>query len=168
MWLFAILLIVPLIEIGLFIEIGGLIGLWPTIAIVILTAAAGTLLLRRQGLRALVELQSRLSEGRDPGAVLAHGAMILIAGVLLLTPGFFTDAVGFLLLVPPIRAALIAAAARRMTVVHVHGRRGHAPRAHPGGRTVEGEYEDVTEAEPSPRADPGPPSGWTRRPGDDG
>lgn len=165
MWLFAILLIVPLIEIALFIELGGLIGLWPTIGIVILTAVAGAVLLRLQGIAALRELQSRLGEGRDPGLVIAHGAMILVAGVLLLTPGFFTDAVGLLLLVPAVRAAVIAALARRVTVVQMQAGRTAPPPRH--AQTVEGEYEDVT-AQARPPVSPGPPSGWTRNGGRDG
>lgn len=166
MWLFAILLVVPLIEIGLFIEVGGLIGLWPTIGIVILTAIAGTALLRQQGLAALGELQAQLAAGRDPGAVLAHGAMILVAGVLLLTPGFFTDGVGFLLLIPAVRAAAIAALARRVQVVRMQaGRSPGAPRPETPP-IVEGEYEDVTD-QPHRGGRPGQPSGWTRGPEDD-
>lgn len=167
MWLFALLLVVPLIEIALFIQVGGLIGLWPTIAIVIATAAIGTALLRRQGLAALGELQARLSQGRDPGATLAHGALILVAGVLLLTPGFFTDAVGFALLVPPVRAGLIAALAQRITVVHMQRQaarhQAHGPH---GPQTVEGEYEDVTASMAPGANSPTRPSGWTRAPDD--
>ena len=100
MWIFLALVAIPIIEIALFIEIGGWIGLWPTIGVVILTALVGTLLLRQQGFATINDLQNRLNEGRDPSVALAHGAMILVAGVVLLTPGFFTDAVGFLLLIP--------------------------------------------------------------------
>ncbi|TNE93282.1 MAG: FxsA family protein, partial [Rhodobacteraceae bacterium] len=103
MWIFLAFVAVPLIEIGLFIQVGGLIGLWPTLGIVLLTAIVGTSLVRREGARALDDLRSSLNELRDPSRPLAHGAMILVAGVLLLTPGFFTDAVGLSLLVPPVR-----------------------------------------------------------------
>ena len=106
MRLFLILLAVPVIEIGLFIEIGGWLGTWPTIGLVVLTALIGSILLRQQGLAAMREAQSRLAAGEDPGRLLADGAMILVAGALLLTPGFFTDAVGFLLLVPGVRTVL--------------------------------------------------------------
>ena len=157
MRLFLILLIVPIIEIALFIEVGGLIGTWPTIAIVVLTAIAGTVMLRRQGLAALRGVQSRLAEGENPGRLLADGAMILVAGVLLVTPGFFTDAVGFALLVPAVRGWLWDWLAPRLTVVHVEARRaearpGGAHRVPPRAQTVEGEYEEV-EAEPSRRPD---------------
>ena len=106
MWLFAIFAGIPLIEIALFILIGGAIGLWPTLGTVILTAAAGTWLVRAQGLAALQQLRDSLSEFRDPSEPLAHGAMVLVAGILLLTPGFFTDGISFALLVPPVRAAI--------------------------------------------------------------
>ena len=101
MWLLLAFIAVPLIEIALFIQVGGMIGLWPTLAIVILTALLGTWLLRMQGAAALTDLRRSFSEVEDPSEPLAHGAMILFAGALLLTPGFFTDAVGFALLTPP-------------------------------------------------------------------
>ena len=185
--IFLLLVAVPIIEIALFIEVGGWLGLWPTIGIVILTAAIGTLLLRSQGLAALGELQRRLAAREDPSVTLAHGAMILVAGILLLTPGFFTDAVGFLLLTPPVRAGAIRLAGRyvrsRMTQVHMGVHRGPArPGAHAPGAggpgTVDGEYEVVDTEDGiggdtggdtgdeigggAPRGD----SGWTRVPGE--
>ena len=83
MWLFLAFLLVPLIEIALFIQVGGLIGLWPTLAIVVITAIVGTALVRSQGLRALGDLQGSFSRLEDPTTPLAHGAMILLAGALL-------------------------------------------------------------------------------------
>ena len=94
---------VPLIEIGLFIQVGDTIGLWPTLFIVLLTAIVGTALVRSQGAQVLSALQGSFQAMKDPTEPLAHGAMILFAGALLLTPGFFTDAFGFLLLFPPFR-----------------------------------------------------------------
>ena len=94
MWLLIAFIAVPLIEIALFIQVGGAIGLWPTLALVVLTALLGTWLLRLQGTMALAELRRSFSEVEDPSEPLAHGAMILFAGALLLTPGFFTDVVG--------------------------------------------------------------------------
>ena len=114
MWLFALFVAVPIVEIALFIQVGGVLGLWPTLAIVILTALAGTALMRAEGRGAMASLQRSLSEGGDPSGPIAHGAMILVAGVLLLTPGFFTDALGLALLLPPVRAALIRFGAARM------------------------------------------------------
>ncbi|MEO1316387.1 MAG: FxsA family protein [Pseudomonadota bacterium] len=173
MLLFLALLLVPLIEIGLFIEVGGWIGLWPTIAVVILTAVIGTVLLRAQGLATLNELQARLARGDDPGRTLAHGALILVAGVVLLTPGFFTDAVGFMLLIPPVRDVAIAWLARRMVVAgaaHVQARAswrggtadGHGPaagRTTGGGATIDGEYEPIGEGQDTlPGGQPRPPT----------
>ena len=92
MWLFALFLAVPLIEIALFIQVGGWIGLWPTLLIVIVTAVVGTALVRSRGAHAIEELRQSFRDLRDPSEPLAKGAMVLFAGALLLTPGFFTDA----------------------------------------------------------------------------
>ncbi len=186
MWLFLALVGVPILEIALFIEVGGAIGLWPTLAIVIGTALAGTLLLRAQGREAMTRLQRSLAEGGDPGDPIAHGAMILVAGVLLLTPGFFTDGLGFALLLPPVRAALIrrgaaamAAGVRsgRVTIVTAGGASGpRGPgRGHADGDVIEGEWTPADAETQKPDADtdadtardddrPSRPgtSGWTR------
>ena len=155
MRLFLLLVAVPIIEIALFIEVGGWLGTWPTIGIVILTALIGSMLLRRQGLKALGDVQGRLRSGDDPGELLADGAMILVAGVLLLTPGFFTDAVGFLLLVPGIRKWIYNWARSNM-VMSVHmtqTRTQHRPDWRSGGsQTVDGDYEDVTSPEEARRS----------------
>ncbi len=116
MWLFILFLSVPLIEIALFIQVGGAIGLFPTLGIVVLTAIIGTYLVRREGARALADLRRSMAELGDPSAPLAHGAMILFAGALLLTPGFFTDAVGFALLVPKVRVAVMKYVKARVKV----------------------------------------------------
>lgn len=139
--LLLLLFIVPLIEVALFIEVGGIIGVWPTIAITILAAILGGFLLRRQGLMALHDVQSRLAAGVNPGRVLADGAMIMIAGVLLLTPGFLTDAVGLLLLIPPVRGWIFRRMASRYTIRSVEIRQDHGARSR--GDTVEGEFEEV-------------------------
>ena len=107
--LFLALLAVPIIEIALFIQVGGLIGLWPTLAIVLLTAMLGSQLIRAAGLGAFLALRSSISDMRDPTGPLFDGAMILLSGALLLTPGFLTDSIGLLLLIPrPARGALPA------------------------------------------------------------
>ena len=105
--LFLAFLLVPVIEIGLFIQVGGLIGLWPTLAIVVITAMVGTWLVKSQGRMALQKLTGAFNDLQDPSEPLAEGAMILFAGALLLTPGFFTDAVGFALLMPPVLPVLM-------------------------------------------------------------
>jgi UPF0716 protein FxsA len=100
MWLLIAFIAVPLIEIALFIQVGGALGMWPTLAIVVITAVLGTWLVRSQGAATMGSLRNSFSDMRDPTEPLVHGAMILFSGALLLTPGFFTDAVGFALLVP--------------------------------------------------------------------
>lgn len=144
MWLFWLFLAIPIIEIALFIQVGGLIGLWPTLAIVVLTAVAGTLLMRSQGAHAWIEIQRSFAEFRDPTRPLAHGVMILVAGVLLLTPGFFTDAVGLSLLVPGIRDLVMRQVARRMRVTRVEmgaaTMRRDPHRAPYGDGVIDGDY----------------------------
>lgn len=165
MWLFALFVAVPLIEIALFIQIGGFIGLWPTLLIVVLTAILGTLLVKSQGRQAIQALQSSFSSLQDPSEPLAHGAMILFSGALLLTPGFFTDAVGFALLVPGVRSWLFRELRKRVNVQTFQ--MGEAPsrsRARPGaasGQTIDGDFVELDE---QPRAQQGP-SGWTKDPG---
>ena len=104
--LFLLFLIVPLIEIGLFIAIGGVIGLWPTLLGVVVTALIGSAVLRVQGLSLLAEIQRLMNAGRMPAQQLVEGVLLAVAGALLLTPGYFTDAVGFVLLVPTARIAI--------------------------------------------------------------
>ena len=169
MWLFLAFLLVPLLEIALFIQVGGLIGLWPTLGIVILTAILGTYLVRSQGRRALEELRGSFRQLRDPTRPLAHGAMILFSGALLLTPGFFTDAVGFLLLIPGVRDWVMREAGKRVRVERFAvGPDPRAPRGeayrHP--HVVDGEWEEVTDAPEAdasrPGARTGRRSGWVR------
>jgi UPF0716 protein FxsA len=93
------------LEIWLFIILGGFIGVYPTLFIILLTAILGTFLVKTQGINVLKEIQSKFNELKNPTESIVHGAMILFAGALLLTPGFFTDTIGFLLLLPKVRKA---------------------------------------------------------------
>ena len=115
MWLFLVFLTVPLIEIGLFITVGEAVGLWPTLGIVILTAVIGTALVRSRGAMALNNLRGSFNQLNDPTEHLAHGAMIIFSGALLLTPGFFTDAVGLSMFIPPLRALARAMLLKRFS-----------------------------------------------------
>ena len=160
MYLFLAFLLVPLIEIALFIQVGGAIGLWPTLAIVVLTAVLGTWLVRTQGRMAIAQLGRSFSELDDPTEPLAHGAMILIAGALLLTPGFFTDAVGFALLMPPVRVAVFRYLSTRIKVQRFQMGPGPRHRDYPTSDTIDGEFEEV---DPSPQSRPGN-SGWVQGP----
>lgn len=104
--IFIAFLLVPPIEIGLFVAVGGRIGVWPTMGIVLLTAVIGARLVSLQGRGVLSQIRDEFIAGQFPAKTLAHGAMILVAGALLLTPGFLTDAIGFSLLSPQIRELL--------------------------------------------------------------
>jgi len=138
-FLLAAFIVVPIIEIGLFIEIGGRMGVWNTIALVVLTAMIGTWLLRAQGLATLRRAQESAARNIFPVAELFDGLCLLVAGVLLLTPGFLTDTLGFLLIVPPLRRLA------RDRLWRLISRRGG------GGVWVDGE--EVTR--PGPAADSG-------------
>jgi UPF0716 protein FxsA len=104
--LLALFFIVPIIEIYLLIEIGSIIGSFATIFAVVFTAVLGAWLLRIQGFSTLRRLQQTAAQGGIPAIEMLEGAMLLVAGALLLTPGFFTDAIGFLCLVPPLRRSM--------------------------------------------------------------
>ena len=101
--LFGAFVIVPIAEIATFIQVGDVIGLWPTLGIILLTAFLGTGLLRYQGLATLNQAQTALNDGELPLTSVIHGVFLLVAGLLLLTPGFITDGIGFLLFIPPLR-----------------------------------------------------------------
>ena len=126
--------LIPLVEIYLLIQVGSAIGALPTVLAVVGTAALGSVLIRSQGLTTLTRARVNLDRGELPAVEILEAACLVIAGVLLLTPGFVTDALGFLLLVPMLRRGLILAAMER-GVVHT---RASGPTA--GGRVIEGEY----------------------------
>lgn len=154
--LFTLLLLafiaVPVFEIYLFVKIGGLIGAAPTIGLVLLTALLGAWLLRLQGLATIARVRGQLEAGRLPAMELLEGVVLVFCGALLLTPGFFTDVVGFLGLIPPLRQGLIRAALQRglLRTVEVSQRRPAG--AGPGqdgrrGETLEGEWRREDEGE---------------------
>jgi UPF0716 protein FxsA len=149
LFLLVALIGVPLLEIALFIKVGGLIGLAPTLALVVLTAVIGVWMLRLQGVGVLVSAQRQLAAGSLPIAEVFEGLCLVIAGALLLIPGFFTDAVGILLLVPPVRRALYRLISRRLEA-HVVEMRGHARSGpDPKGPTIEAEYDEIVDQDRS-------------------
>lgn len=151
MRLLIIFIAVPLIEIGLFIQVGDKIGLWPTLLIVLITAITGTWLVRSQGAQTLVNLQGSFQNMKDPTEPLAHGALILFAGALLFTPGFFTDSVGFLLLFPPFRMFVMQSIRSKLKTSNINFK---TPRENSDEDVIEGQFKQV-----SPNEDP---SGWTK------
>ena len=138
-WLLLLFFTVPLVEIYVLLEVGGVIGVLPTIALVVLTAVMGAGLIRAQGLATLGRVQKELERGELPAVAIIEAALLLVAGALLLTPGFVTDTIGFLILVPPLRRRVIESfIARRLAAAGApgQGRQG----ASGGPRVIEGEY----------------------------
>lgn len=150
---------VPLIEIMLFIKIGGAIGMTMTVLVVIITALIGSYLLRAQGLATMRHAQASMDRAELPVESVIHGIFLLLAGAFLLTPGFFTDAVGFVLFVPSFRLALgrrILSAVMARGSVSMHASRSHwqsgqsrqagrggRPGGTAGGTIIDGEIIDV-------------------------
>ena len=127
---------VPLVEIYLLLEVGGIIGAAPTIGLVVLTAITGAALVRAQGFSTIRQVHRSMEAGEVPAVAIIEGIFLLVAGALLLTPGFLTDAVGFGCLIPPLRRALIVRFIEAR-VVRAH-RAGPAPHQ---GHVIEGEFE---------------------------
>ncbi|MBX9973312.1 FxsA family protein [Cytobacillus firmus] len=102
-YIFLLMIIVPAAEIGVLLLSGNTIGLWPTLAIILITGVLGAYLAKKQGLETIRKIQEQLRSGQMPGDAILDGACILIGGTLLLAPGFITDALGFTLLLPSAR-----------------------------------------------------------------
>ena len=133
--LFLLFIAVPIIEIYLLLEVGGVIGAIPTIGLVVLTAAVGAALVRAQGFSTIMQVRRSLEAGEVPAVAIIEGILLLVAGALLLTPGFVTDAVGFGCLIPPLRRAFILRFIE-MRVIRPH----HAGPAARHGHVIEGEF----------------------------
>lgn len=157
---------VPIVEIAVFIEVGGWIGLWPTIGVVILTAVIGTALLRQQGISVLFRIQENLEANKLPVRELFDGVCLVIAGAFLLTPGFVTDSLGFALFIPPVRQGIATWIGQKVIAradvrfhrpgngaghhPHGHGPHPHGPARPHGDDIIDGEYEDVTDESKKP------------------
>jgi UPF0716 protein FxsA len=147
------LLVLPLIEIAGFVLIGPYLGVGGTLAEIILTGMLGMAIIRRQGFETLVRLRAAANAGETPLPVAADGGAQVLAGMLLTVPGFFTDAIGLLLLIPPLRTLAVAWLLRWLarSAVRVHA--GQQGPARPG--VIETEYEIVErEVPPARRLDP--------------
>jgi len=112
-YLLLLFIAMPIIEIGVLIRVGGWLGLWPTLIIVIITAVLGTWMLRQQSVATIMSAQNSLREGQLPAQQIFEGVLLLVGGVLLLTPGFVTDAIGFACLLPWSRRWLAHRIAKR-------------------------------------------------------
>lgn len=144
--LFILFLTIPLIEIYLLIQVGEVIGAGWTIFLVVGTAVLGAALLRIQGLAILYEAQRKMAEGELPATAMIEGVMLLISGALLLTPGFFTDTLGFLVLIPMLRrrlARFVLSRGLMMGTASYSSQTWHQSSRHHDdnpGKTIEGDY----------------------------
>lgn len=158
--MFQILLIafltVPILEIYLLFQVGGIIGAGWTILIVIGTAILGASLLRQQGLATWTRLTQSIAQGQLPPTVLVEGILLLLSGAFLLTPGFFTDAIGFLFLMPPVRmlfaryllrrGMFMASSMHTTSFSHTTSGSQTTTEERPQqNKVIEGEYEDRTD-----------------------
>ncbi|MBD1584265.1 FxsA family protein [Pseudoalteromonas sp. S16_S37] len=160
--LFVLFIVVPIIEIALLIQVSDIIGGVATIALVILTAIFGAKLVKQQGLNAYSNVQGQMAQGQMPATELFTGLCVIIAGVLLMTPGIMTDVLGFMLLTPAIRGQLAKALMKQVTVkmqssmyqsnsTFTHSNKASEPFEHNGEthfqdkdhapNTIEGEYQ---------------------------
>ena len=139
--LFIVFIVVPLVEIYVLIQVGQVIGAWWTILLLVLDSLFGTWLIKREGARAWLALRTALETGRMPARELADGALILVGGTLMLSPGFVTDALGIVLILPltrPLaRRLLTRIVSRRLLAVNTN-----RPGPGSGGSVVRGEVVD--------------------------
>lgn len=119
--LFLLFIIIPIIEIAVLMQVGALLGLWPTIAVVIGSAWLGAKYVRQQGLATMQSVQSKMAQGEMPSSEIVTGLLLLVAGVLLVTPGFVTDIFGLSLLIPAVRSALTSAVQKHLVSGQVGG-----------------------------------------------
>lgn len=164
--LFLLLVAMPIAEVATFIEVGGQIGLWPTIALVITTAAIGTAIIRWQGVGLIAAVQRQMAEGKMPAFEIFSGVCLLVGGALLLTPGFITDTLGFLLLWPGLRRIVFNRVEKRielrgMNAGGVHfGNREQPRRPTPAEEDIiDADFTEVDESKDMPP----PGKGWGPR-----
>jgi len=161
--LFVLFIIIPIIEITVIMQVGALLGLWPTVAIVILSAWLGAKYVRQQGLATMQTVQEKMAQGEMPSGEIVTGLMLLVAGVLLVTPGFVTDIFGLSLLIPSVREGIAKQVQKQIKVNQFsggasfsHGAQGNVyqhephehsftqeskPISHHEGETLEGEFQ---------------------------
>ena len=148
-YLFLLFVIMPVLELYLLIRVGQWLGAWPTVGLVFLTAAVGISLLRHQGFSTLHIVRTRLEAGELPAREMVEGLLLVVGGAMFLAPGFITDLIGFICLLPPTRRRIAALLmARGVWHVQASMRHGAGPTAHSEtfradnrGRIIEGEFE---------------------------
>jgi len=161
--LFVLFIVIPIIEITVIMQVGELLGVWPTVAIVILSAWLGAKYVRQQGIATLQSVQGKMAQGEMPSSEIVTGLMLLVAGVLLVTPGFVTDIFGLSLLIPAVRSAIAEQVQKNIKVNQFssgasfhHSSQGNVyehegqqqpfsqenkPISHHHGETLEGEFQ---------------------------
>lgn len=156
--LFALFVLIPILEIATFIQVGSVVGLPLTLLGILLTAIIGAILVRQQGFKALNDARENMAQQKSPVEQVIHGVFILIAGLLLLTPGFLTDSIGFLFLIPVLRitiAKTVWAWVKANGSINVHTANmsaqqddtDYGSQINPkGGTTIDGEAVEVTES----------------------
>ena len=146
MWLFILFFTVPVIEIVLFIKVGSAIGLIPTVFVILITALAGTFFVKQQASQLFDLFKRKAGNLEDPSEPIGHGVLVLFAGALLLTPGFFTDVFGFLLLIPNFRYWVFRKIEKRF--IHIKSFNKETPYQH---ETIyDADYTDITPNDGSP------------------
>ncbi|MFQ5470347.1 MAG: FxsA family protein [Gammaproteobacteria bacterium] len=150
--LLILFLAVPILEIYLLIEVGSVIGAMPTVFLVVFTAVLGAYLLRYQGFATMQRVRTTLAQGEIPAIEMLEGVVLLIGGALLLTPGFFTDAIGFMCLVPALRRFVILWLIEHKLIMSASVQHSHGFRSEPGQaapshkpRVIDGESWHVNE-----------------------
>jgi len=137
--LFLLFLLIPLVEIYFLIKVGSIIGAIPTVALVVFTALLGAMLLRFQGMATLQRTRSAMAQGQLPAMEMFEGVLLVFSGALLLTPGFVTDTIGFLFLVPAFRKIVIRWFLSKSTISS-QTFRDPSDKSSPDPHTIEGEY----------------------------
>ncbi|RDV24903.1 FxsA family protein [Alteromonas aestuariivivens] len=146
--LFLLFALLPILEIAVLVHVGGIIGGWNTIALVLFTAFIGAFFVRQEGLSTLQSAQRKMQRNEIPGGEMLEGLMLVIAGVLLVTPGFITDILGLCLVLPPSRKWIARHAARHMSMRVVTAAQYHQQPSSQGfkrssdSNVIEGEYTD--------------------------
>ncbi|KEZ77664.1 FxsA family protein [Salinisphaera hydrothermalis] len=152
--LLLLFIIAPIVELFLLVKIGGIIGVVPTIALVLLTAIIGSQLVRRQGMGVMNRIREAQAHGEAPAVPMLDGAALLLAGFFLLTPGFISDALGFLLLIPKLRQRLARAMLSRFVILTPgNGGFGRGPFGGADDGTIEGEYQRKSDRSDRPGPD---------------
>ena len=138
--LLLLFIIIPVLEMWVLIQVGNRIGAFYTIALVLLTAVIGINLLRQQGLSTLWRAQQRMNSGQIPVLEMVEGLLLAVGGALLLTPGFVTDGIGFMCLLPGLRQMIVARMAKHFTVMQAQAPSAYSD-AKPETHTIDGDFE---------------------------